>query len=121
MAEIIFVKTFADKDGKLTVIDKVLPFEIKRVFYIHDVKGLRGGHRHKKTMMALISVSGSCEIFVNDGSSKKTFLLDSLEKVLLLNPKDWHTMQKFSKGAVLMVLASTHYDKDDYIDEGYDD
>ncbi|HNY12813.1 MAG TPA: WxcM-like domain-containing protein, partial [Candidatus Wallbacteria bacterium] len=61
MAYLINLKTSTDDRGSLTVIEKILPFDIKRVFYIYcvgDAKLVRGGHRHIKTIQALISVSG---------------------------------------------------------------
>ena len=49
MAYLIDLKSFTDKRGNLTVIEKTLPFEIKRIFYIYGVDDSdRGGHRHKK-------------------------------------------------------------------------
>ena len=119
MAKIITLNTHSDGRGKLTVIDRTFPFEVKRIFYIYQATAKRGGHRHKKNYQALISVNGSCEVFVNDGESKSTYFLDSPEKCLLLDPKDWHTMDKFTPDAVLLVFASEHYDKSDYIDEEY--
>lgn len=119
MAYIIELPTFSDKRGKLTVIEKVLPFEIKRVYYIYEAKEKRGGHRHKKNIQALICLNGSCEIFINDGEKKETILLDSPSKCLIVEPKDWHTMDNFSDGSILLVLASEYYDINDYIDEEY--
>ena len=119
MPKIIDLKCYTDILGSLTVIDKILPFDIQRVYYIYNASGVRGGHRHKKTIQALICVAGCCDIFVNDGIQKETFILDSPNKCLLLYSQDWHTMQNFSKDAVLLVLASEHYDKNDYIDEEY--
>jgi len=74
MAHIIELPTFGDDRGNLTVVEKVLPFEIKRFYYIYDVSSQRGGHRHKKTIQALISLGGSCEIYVNDGKKEKKLL-----------------------------------------------
>ena len=49
MARIIDFETHTDERGSLSVIDKVVPFQIKRVFYIHNVDGSkRGYHKHKK-------------------------------------------------------------------------
>ena len=60
MASIIDLKTFTDKRGNLTVIEKVIPFEIERVFYIYGVDdSVRGGHRHHKTIQAAICIKGS--------------------------------------------------------------
>ena len=119
MAHIIELPIFGDDRGNLTVVEKVLPFEIKRFYYIYDVSSQRGGHRHKKTIQALISLGGSCEIYVNDGKKEETFVLDPPNKCLILDPKDWHTMDKFSKGSTLLVFSSEFYSKDDYIDERY--
>ena len=45
MAHLIDLKTFTDKRGNLTVIERVIPFDIKRVFYIYGVDdSKRGGH-----------------------------------------------------------------------------
>ena len=37
MAQLIDLKTFTDNRGNLTVIEKVIPFDIKRIFYIYGV------------------------------------------------------------------------------------
>jgi len=119
MAHIINLPTFSDERGHLTVVEKILPFEIKRFYYIYDVSSKRGGHRHKKTVQALISLGGSCEVYVNDGESQETFVLDTPNKCLIVDAKDWHTMDKFSTGTTLLVFASEHYDNEDYIEEEY--
>ncbi len=115
----IQVPTFADHRGQLSVIDTILPFEIKRVYYIYHATQPRGGHRHHKTIQALICVSGSCEILVNNGQEESIIVLDSAQKCVIIFPQDWHVMQAFSHDAVLLVLASEHFDADDYIDEPY--
>jgi len=119
MAEIINLPAFTNNTGSLTVIEKVMPFAIKRVYYIYNANGKRGGHRHKKNIQALICLNGSCEIFVNNGQSQKTFLLDAPQKCLILETRDWHTMDKFTSGSILLVCASEYYDVEDYIDEEY--
>jgi dTDP-4-dehydrorhamnose 3,5-epimerase-like enzyme len=119
MAKIIELPTHSDERGSLTVIEKCLPFEIKRLYYIYDAVGKRGGHKHQKTCQALISVKGSCDIFVDDGNVKNTYILDKPNKCLLLNPEDWHSMLNFTSDCVLLVLASEYFDKNDYIEEEY--
>ncbi len=120
MAYWVHLPTFGDERGRLTIIERVLPFEIKRFYYVYDVRSKRGGHRHHKTMQALVCLGGSCEVFVNNGTEKKTFVLDRSDKCLIVDPKDWHTMDKFTDGATLLVFASEYYDVNDYIDEPYD-
>jgi len=120
MAQLISLKTFTDQRGNLTVIEKVIPFDIKRIFYIYGVDdSVRGGHRHHKTTQAAICIKGRCDIENNDGQKKERFVLDSPDKCLILEPKDWHEMLNFSQDAILMVLASEYFDNADYIYEKY--
>jgi dTDP-4-dehydrorhamnose 3,5-epimerase-like enzyme len=120
MAYLINLKTFTDKRGNLTVIEKVLPFDIKRVFYIYGVDdSIRGGHRHLKTTQAAICIKGSCKIFNNDNIKKEDFNLNEPYKCLILEPKDWHQMYNFSNDAILMVFASEYFDEMDYIFDNY--
>ncbi|MFC1497548.1 FdtA/QdtA family cupin domain-containing protein [Verrucomicrobiota bacterium] len=119
MAEIIKLSTFSDERGALTVLEKKLPFEIKRIYYIYNATCKRGGHRHKKNAQALICLNGSCEVYTNNGREEKTFLLQMPDDCLLLMPEDWHTMDKFKKETVLLIVTSEYYDVNDYIDKEY--
>ncbi|WP_321778865.1 FdtA/QdtA family cupin domain-containing protein [Sulfurimonas sp.] len=121
MAKIINLPTMNDDRGCLSVVENITDFDIKRVYYIYNTDGKqRGGHRHKKTKQLLMSTSGSCNVFCeNEKKETETFLLDSPSKCLLVEAKDWHTMQNFSKDCVLLVIASEYYDKNDYIDDRY--
>lgn len=120
MANLINLETHSDKRGYLTVIEKILPFPIKRVFYIYGVdNSKRGGHRHHTTIQAAICIQGHCRIFCDDNHKKEEYLLDQPNKCLLLNPEDWHTMYDFTPDAILLVLASTEFDSADYIYEPY--
>lgn len=120
MAQLINLKTFTDSRGNLTVIERVIPFDIKRIFYIYGVDdSIRGGHRHKKTIQAAICLKGSCKIYNHNDRDAHEFILDSADQCLLLDPEDWHQMYEFSEDAMLMVLASELFDADDYIYEPY--
>ena len=121
MAYIVDLKTFTDQRGNLTVIEKTIPFDIKRIFYIYGVDdSVRGGHRHHKTIQAAICIQGSCIISNHSGLEKQDFILDAPHKCLIIETVDWHTMHHFSKDAILMVLASEYFDQKDYIYEPYD-
>lgn len=120
MAHIINLTTFKDTRGILTVLDHIVDFEIKRLFYIYAVDDSdRGGHRHHDTHQAAICIQGSCSITNDDNKKIETFILDSPDKCLILEPEDWHVMHDFSKDAILLVLASTEFDPSDYIYEPY--
>ena len=120
MANIIDLATYTDSRGNLTVIEKVIPFDIKRIYYIYGVdNSSRGGHRHIKTIQAAICIQGSCVIQSNNGVEKNDFLLSSPGKCMLIEPQDWHIMTDFTPDAILMVLASEFYASEDYIYEPY--
>ena len=120
MAYIVDLTTHTDKRGNLTVIEKVIPFEIKRIFYIYGVDASeRGNHRHHKTIPSVICLKGKCKVYNNNSKEEEIFNLDIPSKALILQPEDWHIMKDFSHDAVLLVLSSTPYDINDYIDTPY--
>jgi dTDP-4-dehydrorhamnose 3,5-epimerase-like enzyme len=120
MAHLLHLKTFSDKRGSLTVIEKELPFKVPRLFYIYHVDdSVRGGHRHHKTRQAAICVAGQCVVSCHDGTTHQDFALDTPNKCLIIEPEDYHTMHHFSPDAVLVVLASELFDPADYIYEDY--
>ena len=122
MANIINLKSFTDKRGNLTVVEKIFPFSIQRIFYIYGVdNSIRGNHRHHKTIQAAVAIQGSCTIISKPGNYKTTekYILNNPSKCLLLYPEDFHTMSNFTKDCILMVFSSEFYDKDDYIFEPY--
>lgn len=120
MASLIDLPSFHENRGSLTVIEKIIPFEIKRVFYIYNVDdSVRGRHRHHKTIQAAICISGNCRISSDNGREVNEYFLNSPDKCLILNPEDFHWMHNFSKDAILLVLASEYYNPVDYIFEPY--
>jgi hypothetical protein len=108
----------ADPRGNLTFIEggKHVPFEIQRVYYLYDVPGgaERAGHAHKELQQLFIAMSGSFDITLDDGCSKKCIHLNRSYYGLYVCPMIWRTIDNFSSGSVCMVLASTHYDEADY-------
>ena len=112
---LINLPTHTTDKGNLTVLQEILPFEIKRIYWIYnsDMK-LRGGHRHKITRQALVAVHGEIIINVENREGKYSLLLDNPSKCLIIEPEDWHTML-FKNNSTLLVMASHKYDKNDYI------
>ncbi len=119
MARILDLPVFGDGRGDLVVLEKAVPFPIRRAYFIHHARGLRGGHRHRKNVQLLVPVAGSVRIHVHDGKRKRDYRLERPDQGLLLETPDWHTMDDFSPDCVLLVLASEPYDVADYIDEPY--
>lgn len=113
-----------DDRGQLVAIEamKDLPFEVKRVYYIYDtLPGVRRGfHAHRNLQQILVCVHGSCKIHLDNGSEQEEVLLDKPFEGLYIANDMWREMYDFSEGAVLLVLASEHYDEADYI-RNYED
>lgn len=116
--------TYNDKYGKLIPLEsnKNIPFDIKRVYYIYEVEEnvRRGFHSHKNLHQVLICVHGTVKILVKTPKEEETIVLDNPKKGLYIGPNVWREMYDFEDEAVLLVLASEHYDEDDYI-RNYDD
>ena len=116
--ELLDIPTIADTRGNLAVIEKdILPYQVKRVYYLFDVPSdsYRGGHAHKEQLEFLIALSGSFNVTLDNGSQKKSFLLNKPNKGLLLPTGIWRELEDFSSGAVCMVLSSGEFDEGDYI------
>jgi hypothetical protein len=101
-------------------MESKLPFPIVRMYWIYGADDkLRGGHRHQQTRQALVAISGSVDVFMNDGIVSETIKLDDPSLCLIVEPKDWHTM-KFTSNGVLLVMSSHAYDRSEYIDTPYE-
>ena len=113
-----------DERGQLVAIEamKDLPFPVRRVYYIYDtLPGVRRGfHAHRNLQQILICVSGSCKIHLDNGTDTAEVTLDKPNEGLYIANDMWREMYDFTPGAVLLVLASEHYDEADYI-RNYDD
>jgi dTDP-4-dehydrorhamnose 3,5-epimerase-like enzyme len=107
-----------DPRGNLTFVEagRHIPFDIQRVYYLYDVPGgaERGGHAHKALHQLIIAMSGSFDIHLDDGFSKKTVHMNRSYYGLYVCPMIWREIDNFSSGAVCMVLASNFYDESDY-------
>jgi len=117
--KIMEIPEFSDARGSLFVVDQLLPFDVKRFFYILNGSQVRGGHRHHQTRQAMICLKGSVDVYMNDGKVEEVVHLSSPRQCLMIEPQDWHQMKNFSPDCVLLVLASMEFSKADYIMEPY--
>ena len=117
--ELLDFKTLGDDRGSLIALEENYntPFAIKRVYYIFETKSgvRRGYHAHKYLKQLAICISGSCSFLLDDGTTKKDILLDSPNKGLLIEGLVWREMYDFSEDCILLVIASEHFNEDDYI------
>jgi hypothetical protein len=105
-------------EGNLTVVEnKDFPFSVKRIFYLYDIAGgeSRGAHSHKECHQFLIAASGSFEVLLDDGKTKRLVLLNRANIGLHIPPGIWASEINFSSGSICLVLASHEYNEIDYI------
>lgn len=116
---IIELPKIPDRRGNLTFIEasQHIPFDIQRVYYLYDVPGgaARGGHAHKDLQQFIVAASGSFTVVTDNGHEKKEYYLNRSYYGLYLPIMTWREIEDFSSGSVCLVLASRHYDEDDYI------
>lgn len=117
--QIVHFPVIHNRAGNITPVQNKIeiPFDIKRVYYLYDVPGGadRGGHAHRDLQQLIIAASGSFDITLDDGATKKTFSLNRPNMGLYLCPGIWRDISNFSSGAICLVLASDPYDEGDYI------
>jgi len=108
----------SDGRGDLIAIEsgRTLPFEFKRVYYLTNLTAHpRGFHCHKHLQQAAICVKGACTFILDNGNLRESVRLDQPNQGLLIGNMIWREMHDFTDDCVLMVLASEHYDENDYI------
>lgn len=116
--KILSVPKIEDPRGNLSVIENnVIPFEMKRVYYLYDVPSgaERGGHSHKEQHEFLVALSGSFDVILHDGQHEKVVTLNKPFEGLLICNGIWRELKNFSSGAVCLVIASAVFEEDDYI------
>lgn len=117
--EIKTLPKYLDRRGNLSVIEqkKEVPFDIKRAYWIYDVPGgeRRGGHAYKTNDEFIVALSGSFDVVLDDGKSRRTFQMNRSYYGLPIPHGMWREIENFSTNAVALVLASEDYNEDDYI------
>ncbi|MBC2722678.1 MAG: WxcM-like domain-containing protein [Desulfosporosinus sp.] len=116
---IIELEQIQNRAGNITPVTnhESIPFKIKRVFYIYDIPGGkdRGAHAHKECHQFLVAASGSFEVEMDDGRTKRTVALNRPYYGLHIPPGIWSAEKGFSSGSVCLALVSHKYDEKDYI------
>lgn len=108
----------ADPRGHLTFVEgsRHVPFDIARVYYLYEVPegAERGGHAHRRLEQLVIAATGSFDVILDDGAERRTIRLDRADRGLLIGTMVWRELNRFTAGAVCLVLASLPYDEADY-------
>lgn len=120
IVQVLEFKEKGDERGHLVIAEGMIdiPFDIKRVFYIYGTQEDvgRGQHANKRSEFVLINVAGTSKVRVKDGrGNEDVYSLDRPNIGLYLPSMVWKDMFDFSQDSILLVLASEHYDEDEYI------
>lgn len=99
------------------MIERVIPFEIKRIFYVNGPDQFK--NRHKRMMQAVICLKGSCLIVNHTGTEEQHFVLNTADQCLLLAHEDRYEMPEITGDAILMVLASEPFGLEERVNEPY--
>jgi hypothetical protein len=121
---LLHLNQIGDRNGHIAAINNniELPFEVKRIFYLYDIPGgeSRGAHAHKECHQFLVAASGSFEVLLDDGKTKRQVLLNRPNLGLHIPPGIWASEINFSSGSICLVLASEKFNENDYF-RNYDD
>ena len=119
--KIIDLPRFYDLRGNLSFIeeDTHIPFKIRRVYLIYDVPGgeQRGGHAFRETSELIVSLSGSFDVVLKDGTTDWRFTLNRSYYGVLVPRMVWRMLENFSTNSLALILSSTDYSENDYIRE----
>jgi hypothetical protein len=122
-AERMDVRSFRDERGTLRAFEKgsSLPFSLKRCYVLSDVpRGqVRGGHKVSCDLF-FTALSGTCRLNLRQGEELSSVPLSARSKGVFVPKGTWLYVDRFSRGAVLLVCASKLY-KDTRYSEKTDD
>lgn len=123
MSELIEIPKIPDARGNLSFIENGdrLPFVMERCYWIYDVPGgeVRHGHAFRRQHEMIVALAGSFDVVLDDGNGSQRYHLARSYYGLYVPPMTWRMIDNFSTCSVAMVLSSTTYEADDYI-EDYD-
>jgi len=116
---IIDLPKIDDDRGNLSFVEEEnhIPFKINRVYWIYDVPGgeFRGSHAFKESEEFIVALSGSFDIILHDGKGEKRFSLNRSYYGLYISKLHFRRLENFSTNSLALILASTHYNENDYI------
>lgn len=114
--DLIDVPTFTDERGAISVMDKELPFQVKRIFWLHHINDGkdRGAHALLDSSEIMVAVHGSFVVDLDDTINKTSILLDNPSKGLLIRPGVWFRTHSYKEDGVSLILAEEEYARDKY-------
>lgn len=116
---LIDVPTFTDERGAISVLDKELPFQVRRVFWLHHIKDGkdRGAHALLDSSEIMVAVHGSFIVDLDDTINKTSILLDNPSKGLMIRPGVWFRTHSYKDEGLSLILAEEEYARDKYTND----
>lgn len=113
---LIDIPTFTDERGAISVMDKELPFQVRRVFWLHHIADGkdRGEHALLESTEIIVAVHGSFVVDLDDTVSKTSVMLDSPDKGLVIRPGVWFRTHSYKNDGVSLILAEEEYARNKY-------
>lgn len=113
---IIDIPTFTDERGAISVMDKELPFQVRRVFWLHHIADgkERGEHALLDSTEIIVAVHGSFVVDLDDTVNETSVLLDSPDKGLMIRPGVWFRTHSYKNEGVSLILAEEEYARNKY-------
>ncbi len=110
ISEIIELPKHYDPRGSLTVVEQMknIPFAIKRVgwLYAFGTKNELSDVTSPKAYLLLVALSGSFNVTLVHGNTKRTVMLNHPYQGLLVYPSTQVSITEVSNGAVCLRLSS---------------
>ena len=113
---LIDVATFTEERGAISGMDKEIPLQVKRVFWLHHIKDGkdRGAHALLDSSEIMVAVHGSFIVDLDDTVNKTSVLLSDPSKGLMIRPGIWFRTHSYKEDGVSLILAEEEYARDKY-------
>ena len=114
----IILPQFIDEAKLISTQDQyTIPFPIKRVFIISDIKRgtIRGRHAHRSCKQAIFCIQGVATIVLDTGTKKERRRFKKSNKGIFIDTMTWFEMRAFAPRTILLVFASERFRENDYI------
>lgn len=113
---LVDIPTFTDERGAISMMDKELPFEVKRVFWLHHIQEGkdRGAHALLESFEIMVAIHGSFVVDLDDTKTRTSVILDDPNKGLIIMPGIWFRTHSYRDDGVSLVLASDEYAQNKY-------
>jgi hypothetical protein len=117
---LVSLPTITDPLGDLTFVDadRILPFAIRRAYYIYEIpeRAVRGGHANKTNDQLLIALAGGFTVELESQlGAASHFRLEDPSEGLLVPRLHWLVIDDFAPGSICLALTSEPYDESSYL------